>query len=151
MHEPKTHSNPQYTLRRLTLLGLILGQLLGTLLVVFTCRDGECPLQKMRRVMEGDGDKDTDPPLSSPTWSSEFAELELGAWLEDVTSIDASTLVCTSAVASLPVGTSPVLEQPDASRSQRVSSRGLGLEHTSAREARRILMDAPKQSPPARI
>jgi len=150
VHETKPHSNSQYTLRRLTLLGLILGQLLGTLLVVFTCRDGECPLQKMRRVMEGDGDKATDP--SSPSaWSSEFAELELGAWLEDVTSIDATTLVCTSAVASLPAGSPPALEQPDTSQLQRVSSRGSGLEHASARSARRVLMDAPKQSPPARI
>lgn len=151
MHETKPHSNSQYTLRRLTLLGLILGQLLGTLLVVFTCRDGECPLQKMRRVMEGDGSKDTDPTASPSTWSSELAELELGAWLEDVTSIDASTLVCTSAVASLPAGTPPVLEQPDTSQLQRVSSRGSGLEHASARSARRVLMDAPKQSPPAHI
>ncbi|MEC9439498.1 MAG: hypothetical protein VYE40_00155 [Myxococcota bacterium] len=149
MHSEKRHTtNTTERLRRLTLLGLILGQLLGTLLVVFTCRDGECPLQRMRRVVEGD------KPDDRPDPTTDFAIL------------GANRVDCASAVVADGQGSGPPANRAHANHIaahtflsnatlSALSSADLAERASLAsflnaqgQSSRSILHDAPKLSPP---
>gem|GEM_PF-6140148 len=143
-------ANATHRLRRLTLLGLILGQLLGTLLVVFTCRDGECPLQRMRRVIDGDDSGKT------PDLATELAKL--GVSLID--GVGVGELLVDGQVPELPCEvasaksaqafSSPFEKSRPAFSPVTMTTRALVATFHDARgqRSRSLLRDAPKQSPP---